>query len=190
LKIEREPEAAAYPSPAALITAFSPSGKANIMTAAWIANICAIPPALVVGIRDIRFTCGLIDQAMCFGVNIPNGAIVKETDFCGLVSGRKVDKFKETGLTMFEGKVVKVPLIEECPINIECKVINKVKVGSHYAFFGEILKVYYDKKMLDENGKPDLLLGDVLAYGTRKYYRLKEAVGTYGFSRKEEKKGH
>jgi len=186
MKVEVEPQAAAYPAPAALVTAFKPDGSANAMTAAWIANICAIPPALVVGIRDVRYTCELIDQTGCFGVNIPSSKIAPEIDYCGLVSGREHDKIKETGLTIFKGKVVEVPLIEECPINIECRVLQKVKVGSHFAFFGEILKVYYSEEMIGEDNKPDLLLGDIIAYGTRKYYRLKEAIGTYGFSRKED----
>ncbi|HUT82938.1 MAG TPA: flavin reductase family protein [Candidatus Bathyarchaeia archaeon] len=183
-KIEKGPRAAAYPSPAVLVSAYDEDGKPNAMTAAWIANICAEPSALVVGIRDNRYTFELIDKCGCFGVNIPCAKIVKQADYFGVVSGRDHNKFEETGLTVFEGKEVKVPLIEECPINIECKVIQKVKVGSHHAFFGEILKVYYDESMIDESGSPDILLADVIAYGTGKYYSLKEVIAGYGFSKK------
>ncbi|MBN1328255.1 MAG: flavin reductase family protein [Candidatus Heimdallarchaeota archaeon] len=184
-KIEKGPRAAAYPSPAALVSVFSEDSKPNVMTAAWIANICAEPSVLVVGIRNNRYTCELIDKSGCFGVNIPCVKIVEETDYFGVVSGRDHDKLKETGLTVFEGKEVKVPLIVECPINIECRVTQKVKVGSHYAFFGEILKVYYDESMLDESGNPDILLADVIAYGTGKYYSLKEAIASNGFSKRK-----
>lgn len=185
VKVEKSPRAAAYPSPAALVSAYTEDGRPNAMTAAWIANICAEPSALVVGIRDTRYTYELIEKSGCFGVNIPNAKIAKETDYFGVVSGRDTDKFKETGLTIFKGKEVEVPLITECPINIECKVINKIKVGTHYAFFGEILKVYYDESMINDNGSPDILLADVLAYGTGNYYTLKEKKGGYGFSKKE-----
>ncbi|NHJ38491.1 MAG: flavin reductase family protein [Asgard group archaeon] len=184
VKIEKSPRAAVYPTPAALVSAYNEKGKPNAMTAAWISNICAEPPAVVVGIRDSRYTYELIDKCGCFGVNIPNVKIAREADYFGVVSGRDVDKFKETGLTVFEGKEVKVPLIEECPVNIECKVIKKVKIGSHYAFFGEVLKVYYDESMLDEKGNPDMLLAEALAYGTAKYYSLKNTVAKYGFSKK------
>ncbi|NHK30629.1 MAG: flavin reductase family protein [Asgard group archaeon] len=185
VKVEKSPRAAVYPTPAALVSAYDDKGKPNAMTAAWITNICAEPPAVVVGIRDSRYTYELIDKCGCFGVNIPSVKIAKEADYFGVVSGRDVDKFKETGLTVFKGKEVNVPLIEECPINVECKVIKKIKIGTHYAFFGEVLKVYYDESMLDEKGSPDLLLANALAYGTARYYALKETVGKYGFSKKE-----
>ncbi|NHJ85762.1 MAG: flavin reductase family protein [Asgard group archaeon] len=184
VKIEKSPRAAAYPAPAALVSVYTEDCKPNAMTAAWISNICAEPSVLVVGIRDTRYTCELIDKSGCFGVNIPNVKIVRETDYFGVVSGRDHNKFEETGLTVFKGKEVIVPLIEECPINIECKVIQKVKVGSHYAFFGEILKVYYDESMIDESGSPDILKADVIAYGTGKYYSLKEVIGKHSFSKK------
>ena len=186
VKIEKDPRAAVYPAPAALVSTYDENGKPNAMTAAWIANICAEPPTVVVGIRDNRYTFELMEKSGCFGVNIPNSKIVKETDYFGVVSGRDTDKFEETGLTVFEGKEVKVPLILECPINVECKIIKIVKIGSHSAFFGEVLKVYYDEKMINEKGAPDILLADTLAYGTGKYYTLKEAIGNYGFSKKEE----
>ena len=184
-KIEKGPRAAAYPAPAALVSAYDENGKANAMTAAWISNICAEPSVVVVGIRDNRYTFELVEKSKCFGVNIPNVAIAKETDYFGVVSGRDTDKFKDTGLTVFKGKEVEVPLITECPINIECKLIKQVKIGSHHAFFGEVMKVYYDESMLNEKGAPDILLADVLAYGTGKYYSLKESVDTYGFSKKK-----
>jgi flavin reductase (DIM6/NTAB) family NADH-FMN oxidoreductase RutF len=155
------------------------------MAAAWVTNVCFDPPAVVVGIRDSRYTFELIQKKKCFGVNIPSVKIAKETDYCGMVSGRDYNKFDETGLTVFKGKEVDVPLINECPINIECKLVQQIKIGSHDAFIGEIVKVYYDEEMINEQGKPDILLGDILAYGTGKYYRLKEVIGTYGFSKKE-----
>ncbi|NHJ84584.1 MAG: flavin reductase family protein [Asgard group archaeon] len=184
-KVEKSPRAAVYPAPAAIVTVYDENGKPNGMTAAWISNICAEPPAVVVGIRDSRYTFELIEKSGLFGVNIPNVKIAKETDHFGIVSGRNHDKFIETGLTVFKGKVVDVPLIVECPINVECKVIHNVKVGSHHAFIGEVMNVHYDESMFNEKGNPDILLADVLAYGTSQYYSLKEAVNTYGFSAKK-----
>jgi len=185
VKIEKEPRAAVYPAPAALISVYDESGKPNAMTAAWISNICAEPPTVVVGIRDNRYTFKLIEKSGSFGVNIPNVKIVKKADYFGVVSGRDKDKFEETGLTVFKGKKIDVPLIEECPINVECKLSKQIEIGSHHAFFGEVLNVHYDDSMINENGSPDILLADVIVYGTGKYYSLKEVVGTYGFSKKE-----
>ena len=186
VKIEKPAGAAVYPMPPALVSAYDEEGKPNAMAAAWITNICFKPPTVVVGIRDNRYTFELIEKAGCFGVNLPNVDIAKETDYFGMVSGRNHDKFTETGLTVFKGKEVNVPLIEECPVNIECKVTNQVKVGTHHAFFGEIVKVYYDESMINDKGSPDILLGNLLAYGTGKYYSLKESISTYGFSKKKE----
>ncbi|MFW9924392.1 MAG: flavin reductase family protein [Candidatus Thorarchaeota archaeon] len=184
-KIEKGPRTSVYPLPAALVSAFDKNGKPNALAAAWVSNICFEPPTAVVGIRDSRYSFELIESAGCYGINIPSVDIVKKVDYFGMVSGRDHNKFEETGLTVFEGKYVKVPLIEECPINIECKVTQIVKIGSHSAFFGEILNVYYDESMMDEKGLPDLLLGDIIAYGGGKYYRLKEVVGKQGFSKKD-----
>jgi len=183
-KIEKDPRPAVYPTTPALISAYDKDGKPNAMTAAWVANICFEPVTAVVGIRDTRYTFELIKKSGVFGINIPNAKIAKKIDYFGIVSGRDHDKFKETGLTVFKGKELLVPLIVECPINIECKVIKQIKIGTHYAIFGEIKKVYYDKSMINEQGNPDILLGDILAYGTGNYYRLKEIVGKQGFSQK------
>ncbi|MEA2069775.1 MAG: flavin reductase family protein [Asgard group archaeon] len=183
-KIEKKANPVIYPAPPALVSAYDSSGNPNAMAAAWITNISLQPPALVVGIRKTRYTFELIEQAKVFGVNLPSADLIKEVDYFGMVSGRDTNKFDDTGLELFMGSKVKVPLIVECPINVECKLLKKVKIGTHHAIFGEILTIHYDKSMLDDEGKPDILLGDLAAYGTSKYYQLKKVIGTYGFSKK------
>lgn len=184
-KVEKGPSTSVYPLPAALVSAYDKDGNPNAMTAAWISNICFKPPTAVVGIRDTRYTFELINNAKAYGINIPSVEIIKQADYFGVVSGRDRNKFKDTGLTVFKGTKIDVPLIKECPINIECKLTNVVEVGTHSAFFGEILNVHYDESMLNEKGAPDLLLGNIAVYGTAKYYSLKEAVLGYGQSKKE-----
>jgi flavin reductase (DIM6/NTAB) family NADH-FMN oxidoreductase RutF len=182
-KIKKSGQTAVAPCPAALITAFTKEGKANAMTAAWVSNICFRPPTLVVGIRSNRLTYELIEENEMFGVNIPDVEHVLDTDYCGIISGRKTDKFEDTNFTVFKGDELNIPLINECPINLECKLVKQVNIGTHDAFFGEILAAHYEKKMLNEKGVPDALLGNLLVYGTGNYYCLEKQVGSHSFSK-------
>jgi flavin reductase (DIM6/NTAB) family NADH-FMN oxidoreductase RutF len=172
------------PCPAVLISAYDHNKKANAMTAAWIANICHNPPSVAVAIRPSRYTYELIEQTGCFAVNIPSVDKVWETDYFGIVSGRDEDKFEKTGLTITKGKKIDVPLINEFPINLECKVTSKQTIGTHDVIIGEILLVHYEEEILEE-GRADPLKANILAYAAGNYYSLKEKIGAFGFSVKE-----
>ncbi|MHA1910346.1 MAG: flavin reductase family protein [Candidatus Kariarchaeaceae archaeon] len=185
VKIEKNPTTAVMPCPAVLISVYDSNKKANAMTAAWIANICHQPPSVAVAIRPSRYTYELIEQTGCFAVNVPGVDNVRETDYFGIKSGRDEDKFKKTGLTTIVGKKVDVPLINEFPINLECKVTAKHTIGTHDVIIGEILMVHYEEEIIEE-GRIDPLKADILAYAAGKYYSLKEKVGTFGFSVKDE----
>lgn len=186
-KIEKTGRPAIYPAPAALISAYDENNKPNAMTAAWASNICYQPPTVVVGINSKRYTFELIEKTQCFVVNLPAVDKVLETDYCGVVSGRDHDKFEETGFTAIKGSKVNAPIIKECPVNIECKLLKQVHIGSHDAFFGEVVAVHYDEEMMNEKDVPDTLQGNLLAYGTGSYYSLKEEVGRHSFSKKKMK---
>lgn len=185
VKIEKNPTATVMPCPAVLISAYDKNEKANAMTAAWIANICHQPPSVAVAIRPSRYTYELIEQTGCFAVNIPGVENARETDYFGIISGRDEDKFEKTGLTTTKGKKVQVPLINEFPINLECKVTAKHIIGSHDVIIGEILLVHYEEEII-VGGRADPLKADILAYAAGNYYSLKEKIGVFGFSVKEE----
>ncbi|MFH1584279.1 MAG: flavin reductase family protein, partial [Actinomycetota bacterium] len=110
--------------------------------------------------------------------------ILKETDYCGNVSGRDVNKFKKTGLTPLPGKIVKSPLIKECPINLECKVIKDIELGDHNFIVGEVVSKSFDEKILNEKGKPDINKMNLFSYGSNRYFTIGEVIGKWGFSLK------
>ena len=184
VKIEKTQSTVVMPGPIPLISAYDQNNKANAMTVAWIANICHTPPSVVVAIRPSRYTYELIEQKGYFVVNIPGVDNVWATDYFGSVSGRDEDKFEKSGLTTISGKKADAPLINEFPINLECKVTSKQNIGTHDVIIGEILLVHCEEGIL-ENGKIDPLKADILAYAAGHYYNLKEKVAKVGFSAKE-----
>ncbi|NLS79374.1 MAG: flavin reductase family protein [Chloroflexi bacterium] len=143
-----------YPTPAALITSISPGGKPNIITLGETFNISIRRPVIVgIAVGKARYSHELISQTREYVVNLPTARILTQLDQCGSVSGRRVDKFAATGLTALPAQVVKPPLIAECPINIECKVIGVHEVGDHDLFLGEVVAAHVDTDLLDETGK-------------------------------------
>ena len=143
-----------YPMPAFLIGA-DIDGKPNFMTAAWSGIGGSEPPVITVGIRHSRYTMKGIQQNMTLSVNVPSVELVKETDYCGIESGSKTDKVKTCGFTVFRGKLVTAPMIEECPVNLECQVMHLLDVGSHILVVAEIKEAYITESCLSE-GKPDV----------------------------------
>ncbi len=182
MKAVREPEIALYPNSVVLTTS-SYEGKDNIITLAWVTTACFDPPMIACAIRDTRYSHELIKKSGEFVVNIPTEEITREVDFCGQVSGRDTDKFSECDFTRMSASRVKVPLIKECPVNIECAVREIVHLGTHDLFIGEVLAVNVDEELLD--GKTiDYKKGSPIAYARGDYWTLGELKGTYGFSKK------
>ena len=143
-----------YPLPAFLIGA-NVDGKPNFMTAAWSGIGGSIPPIVTVGIQHIRYTLKGIRQNMTFSVNVPSDDLVKETDYCGLVSGRETDKVADCKFNIFYGKLANAPLISECPINLECHALHILNLGSHEMVVGQIEEVYATDSCLTD-GEPDV----------------------------------
>lgn len=145
-----------YPTPAAMITSISEDGKPNIITLGEVFNISlGNPPITGIAIRKATYSHGLITQCGEFGINLPNSDLIEQTDFCGCRSGRDTDKFAETGLTPMPSRRIKPPLIGECPVNIECRVIGIQEIGDHDLILGEVLEVHADDSVLDESGNLD-----------------------------------
>lgn len=171
-----------YPVPIVLVTCVDKKNNPNIITIAWCGVVSSAPPAISISIRPSRYSYELISQQKEFVVNIPNIDIAQQTDYCGFVSGRNTDKFKETGLTAITAKKVKSPLIKECPVNIECQLKQVIELGAHHMFIGEIVCVHADKDILDAKNI-DYTKARPITYNQGEYWGLGEKIGYYGFSR-------
>jgi len=174
------------PVPAALISCQKPGGRPNIITIAWIGVACSRPPMLALGIRPGRFSHALIRQAGELVVNIPRRDLLDKVDWCGLVSGRDKDKFQETGLTAIPGQKVTAPLIRECPLNMECQLRHVIPLGSHDLFLVEVVALWADDDILDENNQVNVAHMDPLAYcaGVYEYWGLSRRLGRFGIGKK------
>lgn len=177
-----------YPLPAVLVSCQREGEVANMFTVAWTGTICTNPAMVYISVRPERYSYGIIEETKEFVINLSTEAIVKAVDYCGVRSGRDVDKFKETGLTPGKAQMVKAPIIEESPVNIECRLKEIVKLGSHHMFIAEVLGVNVDSKYLNENGKFELGKANLVAYSHGEYYSLGDLIGTFGYSVRKDKK--
>lgn len=173
-----------FPCPVVLVTAVDSAGKPNIITLAWIGQACSDPPCVTIAIRPQRHTHAMIVASGEFVVNIPGQDMLEVVDYCGTVSGRRVDKFAKTGLTPAPATHVDAPLIEECRVNLECTVVNTVQLGVHDLFIGRILTAHVDESVLTERGKVDYGKLRPFCYNPDQYWSLGQQIGTYGFSNK------
>ena len=161
--------------------------KYNCLTVAWAGTLSSNPPMVGIGIRPERYSRGLIESTGVFTVNIPDCALAEKVDYCGVVSGREVDKFATCGLTALPGSKVSAPIVAECPLSLECQLNHTLKLGSHIMYIGEIVAVQASSALIDSNGKFDIEKADLLAYAHGNYMALGKSVGTFGFSVKKKK---
>lgn len=178
-----------YPLPAVMASLGREGEKPNIITVAWTGTICTNPPMVYISVRPERYSYDIIRETGRFVLNLTTEALVKATDFCGVRSGRDVDKFKETGLTAVPGPVTGCPMIEESPVNIECTVTEIRELGSHHMFLAKVEAVHVAEDHMDEKGKFQLNQTGLLAYSHGEYLGLGKKLGTFGYSvKKPEKK--
>jgi len=180
----RKPSEALYPTPVVMVTCVDKEGKPNIITLAWVGIVCSGPPMIGIAIRPSRYSHKLISESEEFVVNIPTVDLAEETDYCGMVSGRDTDKFKGTGLHAEPSSKIESPLIEECPMNIECKVRQVISLGAHDLFIGEVMAVHVDETVLDEKGRIDYSLAKPFVFNQGEYWSLGEIIGSYGYSKR------
>lgn len=176
-KVAMGPRTLIYPMPATLVGA-NVNGKPNFMTVAWCGIANSEPPMVSVALRHNRYTLKGIRDKLTFSVNIPSRDLVKETDYCGITAGSKANKAEVCHFRVFYGKLSDVPLIEQCPINLECKVVHILDLGSHSLVIGRIEETYVSENCLTE-GKPDVNKIEPLAYipsTTQQYQALGEVV--------------
>ncbi len=176
-----------YPLPAVLVSSVDAAGKPNAMTAAWTGTVCSEPPMAYVSIRKERYSNPVIRESGEFTINLTTEAIAHATDFCGVKSGRDMDKFQATGLTPVPGMTVKCPMVGESPVSIECQVTQILELGSHDMFIGKVTAVVVDEKYMNEKGKFDLAKAKPIAYSHGEYYTLGDLIGTFGYSVRKKK---
>ena len=176
-----------YPIPAVLVTS-GDMKKSNIMTVAWTGILNTNPATVYISVRPERYSYRLIKESKEFAINLTTKKLAYATDWCGVRSGAKYDKFKEMHLTKEEANFIKAPLIKESPVSIECKVIEEKDLGSHTMFTAEVLSIDADEKYIDEKGAFDISKCDLIAYANGGYYTLGKKVGKFGFSVKKKEK--
>ena len=181
-KVEKQPSAILAPVPVVMVSCESPRQGRNIITLAWVGTVCSEPPLLSISIRPGRFSHQIITETKEFVVNVPSREMLGATDYCGVVSGRDVDKFKATGLTPVPGKIVRAPLLAEAPINLECQVKQIISLGSHDLFIAQIVKTHVADTVLDEKGNIMLEAITGIVYGNGQYCQVGSYLGSYGAS--------
>lgn len=183
MKIQIDKSTTPIVSPAAVIST-GDWDEANLITLAWVARVVSEPPVMSISIRPSRHSFSLIEKLGEYVINVPSADNIREMDFCGTRTGKKINKWEELNLTKEKGLHVEVPLIKEFPINIECKVIKKVEHGTHVIYLGEVLAVHVDENMM-KNDKLDPLKQNQIVYIARNYYGLiKEPLERQAFSLK------
>ena len=171
-----------YPLPVVLVSAADEEGNTNVLTVAWAGTVCSDPPMVSVSIRPERYSYRMIKETGEFVINLTTEELAYATDYCGVVSGRNADKFKNMHLTPVKGDVVKAPLIKESPVNIECIVKDIKSLGSHDMFIAQVAAVHVDEKYMVTKNKFHLEDAHPIVYSHGIYMSLGKKIGTFGYS--------
>ena len=186
-KVMWKPGTFIYPIPAVMVSC-GDMEKSNIITVAWTGILNTNPANCYISVRPERYSYNIIKETGEFVINLTNKDLVYATDWCGVKSGRDVDKFKEMKLTKEKSNFLKCPCIKESPVSIECKVKEIKELGSHHMFMAEVLSINADEKYIDESGAFDITKCDLVAYANGKYFELGKQVGKFGYSVQKKKK--
>ena len=182
-KISWKPGNVLSPVPAVLVSCGGTQGwKPNMITISWAGSICSEPPMLSISVRPERYSHDIIRTTHEFVVNVPSLRQAGAVDWCGVVSGRNVDKFAGSGLTAAAALKVRCPIVLECPLNIECRVEQSLKLGSHTMFLAEVIAVQASSTLMDARGRLRLEKGGLLAFAHGQYFALGRCLGRFGFS--------
>lgn len=171
-----------YPVPAVLVGCRDEEGRDNLMTAAWAGTVCSDPVMVSVSIRKERFSHDIIENTGEFTISLTTTGLARATDYCGVRSGRDVDKFKEMKLTRLESAQIRAPGVAESPVVLECRVKQIARLGSHDMFVAEVVNVSVDERFLDGKGRLELEKADLIAYSHGEYFALGKKIGRFGYS--------
>ena len=185
-KVMWKPGTFIYPIPAVMVSCGNME-KSNIMTVAWTGILNTNPAMCYISVRPERYSYNIIKETGEFVINLTNKELAYATDWCGVKSGKDVDKFKEMNLSKEKCNFVCCPAIKESPVSIECKVKEIKELGSHHMFMAEILSINADEKYIDENGAFDITKCDLIAYANGKYFELGNKIGKFGYSVQKKK---
>jgi flavin reductase (DIM6/NTAB) family NADH-FMN oxidoreductase RutF len=172
-----------YPAPTVLVSCGgTQEWKPNLITIAWAGNVCSDPPMLSISVRPGRYSYEIIRTTREFVVNIPSLRQARAVDWCGVVSGRDVDKFSGAGLTPAPALKVHAPIVLECPLNIECRVLQSLELGSHTMFVAQVVAVQVSADLVDGKGVLRLEKCGLLAFAHGQYFALGRRIGRFGYS--------
>lgn len=174
------------PVPAVMVSVADQEGNANIITVAWAGTVCTNPPMVSISVRPERYSYHMIEESGEFVINLTTDALVKACDYCGVTSGRDIDKFAEMHLSKLPMQHVKAPGIAESPVNMECRVVEQRQLGSHTMFLAEVLGVTVDEAFMDETGKFHLNETGLVMYSHGEYFKLGDKLGKFGYSIKKQ----
>ena len=185
-KITWKPGTFLYPLPAVMVSCGTME-KSNIITVAWTGILNTNPAMVYISVRPTRYSYNLIKETGEFVINLTNKELARATDWCGVKTGAKVDKFKEVKLHKEKANFLESPMIKESPVSVECKVKEIKELGSHHMFIADVLAINADDKYIDEKGAFDISKCDLIAYSNGHYYSLGKKIGKFGFSVKKKK---
>lgn len=177
-----------YPLPAVMVSVTDGQGNDNIITVAWTGTICTNPPMVYISVRPSRYSYKMLKKTGEFVINLTTEELAFATDYCGVRSGRDVDKFKEAHLTKEPAQFVKAPMIKESPVSIECRITEVKELGSHHMFLAEVLAVHAQQEYIDKNNKFQLNKAKPIVYSHGEYLGTGKSLGTFGYSVKKRKK--
>lgn len=186
-KVTWKPGTFLYPLPAVMVSCGTME-ESNIITVAWTGIMNTDPAMVYISVRPSRHSYEMIKNTGEFVLNLTNRNLAYATDWCGVKTGAKVDKFKEMKLTKEKAKFVNCPMIKESPVSVECKVKEIKELGTHHMFVAEVLAINADEKYIDEKGAFDISKCDLIAYSNGNYYTLGKKIGRFGFSVQKNKK--
>ena len=164
--------------------------NSNIITIGWTGILNTIPPKTYISVRPTRHSYNIIKEKGEFVINLTPSQLVKEADYCGIYTGKKVDKFAKCKLTKVKGTQIDAPMIDECPVSIECKVTDIIPLGSHDMFMADIVAVNVDENLFDKDDKMRLDKANLVAYAHGEYFELGKKIGKFGFSTNKKKKNN
>ena len=171
-----------YPLPVVMVSMADGAGKYNIITIGWAGTVCTNPPMVSISVRPERYSYPILRDTGEFVINLTTRELAYATDYCGVKSGRDVDKFKELKLTALPASKVRAPLIGESPVNIECRVRQVMPLGSHDMFLADVAAVHADEKYMDEKRRFHLDKAEPIVYSHGAYLVCGEQLGTFGYS--------
>ncbi len=171
-----------YPLPVVMVTVADRNGKPNIITLAWVGTVCSDPPMVSISVRPERYSYDILKDTGEFVINLTTKELCFATDYCGVKSGRDVDKFQEMGLTAMPASIVKAPLIGESPISLECQVTEVKPLGTHDMFLAKVVAVHADERYMDEKHRFHLEQAEPIIYSHGAYLGCGEQLGTFGYS--------